>query len=341
MPALFPFAIASFLPAFLLCLALAFGGIWSFASVLSITAMVFFLDRMTGDDWALPQDATGHGLSMSIGAVHFFVLGACVWGIAQGDHLSTLDKVLIFIGAGLWFGQVSNSNAHELIHRAERDPRRLGVAVYCSLLFGHHASAHPKVHHVYAATDRDPNSARLGEGFYRFLARAWFGGFQAGLQAENIIRARSQQILPKWRHPYLGYGLGAVLTLVTAGLLAGPKGIVALLAIAAYAQVQLFLSDYVQHYGLRRQRNEDGRAEPIGPQHSWNTPHWYSNAMMLNAPRHSDHHMHPGRNFPMLELVESEMPMLPHPLPVMACLALVPKLWRKVMDKRVAKWATH
>jgi alkane 1-monooxygenase len=61
---------------------------------------------------------------------------------------------------------------------------------------------------------------------------------------------------------------------------------------------------------------------------------------MLNAPRHSDHHMHPARSFPALELSAENMPILPHSLPVMACLALVPGLWRKVMDRRVAKWTT-
>ena len=121
-------------------------------------------------------------------------------------------------------------------------------------------------------------------------------------------------------------------------VIGGLTGLGALLAIAAYAQIQLFLSDYVQHYGLRRKMLESGRFEPIGPNHSWNAPHWYSSAMMLNAPRHSDHHTRPSRSFPFLELDESTMPILPQPLPVMACLALVPNIWRRVMDRRVAKW---
>jgi alkane 1-monooxygenase len=338
MPALLPFAFASLLPAMLLCLACAFGGVWPIISVLSITVLVFVLDRRFGKDWARPKDVTGHGLSIVIGFVHFVVLFTCVWGIAQASFLSVLDKVLIFTGAGLWFGQVSNSNAHELIHRTARWPRRLGVAVYCSLLFGHHASAHPKVHHVHAATSRDPNSARMGEGFYRFLIRAWLGGFVAGLDAENASMLRSVRPVPAWRHPYVGYVLGAALAIAIAAIIAGPTGVGALIAIVAYAQVQLFLSDYVQHYGLRRRIDDTGRTEPIGPQHSWNAPHWYSSAMMLNAPRHSDHHMHPARSFPSLSLDADQMPMLPHPLPVMACFALVPQLWRRVMDRRVAKW---
>ncbi len=47
-----------------------------------------------------------------------------------------------------------------------------------------------------------------------------------------------------------------------------------MLALAAYAQMQLLLSDYVQHYGLRRKTSENGKPEPVGPQHSWNAPAW-------------------------------------------------------------------
>jgi len=103
------------------------------------------------------------------------------------------------------------------------------------------------------------------------------------------------------------------------------------------AQVQILLSDYVQHYGLERGEKENGKLEPVGPQHSWNAPHAVTAAMMLNAPRHSDHHMRPARAFPALEVTQ-EMPKLPYSLPIMAVIALVPPLWRRVMDRRVARW---
>ncbi len=95
---------------------------------------------------------------------------------------------------------------------------------------------------------------------------------------------------------------------------------------------------YVQHYGLRRHKLPDGKTEPIGPRHSWNTGAWYSAAMMLNAPRHSDHHLRPARAFPALEIAPDTMPMLPRSLPVMGVIALVPPIWRRVMDARVARW---
>lgn len=116
---------------------------------------------------------------------------------------------------------------------------------------------------------------------------------------------------------------GAVLVVGLAFALAGWGGVLALLGIAGYAQVQILLSDYIQHYGLRRIVLADGRLEPVGPRHSWNAPQAWSSAMMLNAPRHADHHAHPGRPYPGLRL-EGDMPMLPRAVPVMAVAALIP-----------------
>ena len=130
---------------------------------------------------------------------------------------------------------------------------------------------------------------------------------------------------------------GVVLALLVSVLIAGWGGLIAHLGLATYAQTQLLLSDYVQHYGLQRGRRADGRYLPVGPEHSWNAPKWYSSAMMLNAPRHSDHHLRPARPFPALTIAD-DMPRLPYSLPVMAVIALVPPLWRRVMDRRLARW---
>lgn len=328
------YAIASLTPALLLAIACVRGGIWPLLAVLSITVVVFFLDKLGKQ--LPPVQTKGRPVSLAVAAVHFPLLALGVWAMAA-DHLGVLDKLLVFTGLGLFFGQVSNSNAHELIHSADRASRRLGMAIYVSVLHGHHVSAHLRVHHVHAATDADPNSARMGEGFWRYALRAMGGEFLQGFRADTAQRARASVAPSATSHPYLIYVAGGIAALVAALLIAGPAGLVAHIGIALYAQTQLLLSDYVQHYGLRRQRRDNGSYEPVGPQHSWNAPKWYSSAMMLNAPLHSDHHVHPARPFPALEVTD-EMPQLPHSLPVMAVLALVPPLWRRVMDRRAARW---
>ena len=83
----------------------------------------------------------------------------------------------------------------------------------------------------------------------------------------------------------------------------------------------------------------NGKPVPVNARHSWNSPHWFSSAVMLNAPRHSDHHAHPSRTFDTL-IIPEDSPMLPRSLPMMATLALFPRRWRKVMDPLAAKWST-
>ena len=180
-------------------------------------------------------------------------------------------------------------------------------------------------------------SAPRGESFYRFAWRATRDAFRAGLVAEN--RRRTARGRAPWRHPYTLYLGGGALTLALAGVLAGGAGVAALLAMALYAQIQILLSDYVQHYGLRRLRRPDGRLEPVGPRHAWNAPQPVSSALMLNAPRHSDHHVTPTRAYPALQLDRAEMPCLPRPLPVMAAVALVPPVWFRMMDPLCDRWA--
>ncbi len=332
------FIIVPFLPVVLLVLACLFGGVWSVLALLGMTAWVMGLDRLLpASSQTQRTDALAHRISAALGGAHFCVALLGLWALTAPAGLHGAAAVLTAIALGLFFGQVSNSNAHELIHRSDRAARRLGVAVYTSLLFGHHASAHPKVHHVYVATPKDPNSAPLGMSFYRFWPRAWLGSFRAGWQAENRMRAKATG--DPGLHPYVAYIGGAAVTLLVAFAIGGIKGVLVWLALAVYAQMQLILSDYVQHYGLQRRPDGAGGWEPAGPQHSWNAGHWYSSALMLNAPRHSDHHQNPARAFPELQVTPGAMPMLPYSLPVMGAIALVPPVWRRMMDKRARRWS--
>ncbi len=329
------FAAASLMPVPLLAGAALWGGLWGWAALIYLTLMAAALDeviRAAVPGAESPSDLPGaDAVSVALALTHFGILALAVAALA-GSWLGTVEKAALFAATAQFFGQVSNSNAHELIHRGSRTLHALGKWVYISLLFGHHSSAHPLVHHVHVATDRDPNSARRGEGFYRFFLRAWAGSFVKGFAAESARLERAGR--PAWQHPYGTYIGGAVLILLIAGVLAGPMGAAWVVALGLMAQSQLMLSDYVQHYGLRRRKLQDGKTEPVSDRHSWNSPQVFTSHMMLNAPRHSDHHAHPGRRYPALRL-EAEMPMLPRSLPVMATLALFPGLWKRVMNPRV------
>lgn len=336
------FFIASLAPFALIAAGILWGGAWPWLALGYMAALVAILDRLLAHQTrnADPQAEfpLADPLLILLGLLHFALLGACVWAVAGAQQgLAWPERVALGIAGGMVLGQISHPVAHELIHRPARGKRLLGRLIYTSLLVGHHVSAHLRVHHVHVGSDADPNSAPLGMGFYRFAPRATLGSFRAGLAAETRLRRGAGR--GRLSHPYMLYVGGGLAALLLVGLVLGWAGMLSYLALCLYAQMQILLSDYVQHYGLRRKPRADGRPEPVGPQHSWNAPHRYSAAVTVNAPRHSDHHVTPSRPYPALQLDRATMPILPHPLPVMAALALVPPLWRRVMDRRCAQWA--
>ena len=338
------FAIVTLTPAMLLLAGGIWGGGWVFAALGWMILAAFAIDELAPeiDFRRAPVPLRGAtALSVVLALAHFALLFLAVRLVsgAGGGSPGPGMRLVAFLAFGLFFGQVSNANAHELIHRRERGLFRLGEWVFISLLFGHHVSAHRLVHHVHVATDRDPNTARAGESFYHFLPRAWFGSFREGLRAEAARRGGRAMAAG----PYARYLGGALALLALSWRLAGWPGVAAHLALAGYATVQILLSDYVQHYGLSRALSRKGargrRAgapEAVSAAISWDAPQRISALFMLNAPRHSDHHMHPARPYPALELPD-EAGRLPHPLAIMGALALCPRRWRQVMDARLAR----
>ncbi|WP_181318308.1 alkane 1-monooxygenase [Pseudogemmobacter blasticus] len=337
------FTLASVLPVAFLALGAAQGGFWLWFGFLYMAAFTVLLDQLlpfgTADAPEGQDVLSSDNVLVGVGAAALVILPIATWAIAgDSSSLSLGERLLMFLGTGLWLGQVAHPAAHELIHRTNKPMFHLGQAVYSAMLIGHHASAHRLVHHRHVATDLDPNSAREGESFYAFVRRASVDSFKAGLKAENDLRARSSSGI-RDLHPYVLYIGGALVALILALSIGGFTGLIVWLLLAAHAQVQVYLSDYVQHYGLRRVTREDGKAEPVALHHSWNTPHWLTSAMMLNAPRHSDHHANPSRPYPLLRLDTPEVtPQLPWPLPVACTMALFPKYWKRQMRPELERW---
>ncbi|MCV2868129.1 alkane 1-monooxygenase [Defluviimonas sp. WL0002] len=330
---------ASAVPIVLLALAAILGGWFSLAAFLWITGVVFAMDEAE----VIPRGIMGGAddprltlwLPVALGIAHFLMIPLVLWSLTAPVP-GLWDWFVTFLAFGLWFGQVSNANAHELIHRSDRRLFQLGMWVYTSLLFGHHTSAHRKVHHRFVATTDDPNTAQWGESFYAFAVRAWPGAFRAGYEIERFLMRPRLGRKAGRINPYAVYIGGALAVLVVIGAIFGLAGILVWIALSAHAQSQILLSDYVQHYGLLRKTGPDGRAEPVGPQHSWDAPQGFSGLSLLNANRHANHHMRPGLSFAELELSPGDKaPLLPHSLPVMATVALFPRLWRRIMDRRL------
>lgn len=334
------FACLALGPVPLIALAALDGGVWAWLALGYITVLSGSVDLLVHhaaragapDDPEGPADAVSVAVALSF----FALLPLVVHALTGATGLTGLERALLFLASGFWFGQTVSANAHELIHRSARWLHNLGKWVYIATLFGHTTSAHLKVHHRWAASPRDPLWPRGEEGFWLFLPRAWIGSFRAGWAAEDEMRARAKT---RGLHPYTVYIGGTVLMLALAYAMDRGAGLLAYIALSAFVQVQLFVSDYVQHYGLRRAELPDGKLEPMRLGHSWNSRHWFTSFMTLNAPRHSDHHAHPSRPYPALRLPPpDEAPRMPFSLPMTGMMAMLPPLWHRVMRRELAQW---
>jgi alkane 1-monooxygenase len=68
--------------------------------------------------------------------------------------------------------------------------------------------------------------------------------------------------------------------------------------------------------------------------------HRISNWLLINLARHSDHYLAASKRYQVLLTVD-KAPQLPAGYGAMFLLALVPPLWRNVMDPRVVRWRSR
>jgi len=126
----------------------------------------------------------------------------------------------------------------------------------------------------------------------------------------------------------------ALLAYGIAGL--GGVGLFALQAVFAIWQLEQI--NYIEHYGLIRQKT-GARYEPVAPHHSWDATHRITNYLLINLQRHADHHMKPARRYPVLQTyAKTEAPALPYGYPLLTWIVYIPPLWRRVMNPKVQAW---
>ena len=256
---------------------------------------------------------------------------AC-WFWAHGG-LSTIENIGLALTTGVVAGNAINT-AHELGHKRDDVERLLSKFALAQSGYGHFYIEHNRGHHVRVATPEDPASARMGEGFWAFLARTVYGSLISAWSIEGGRLERTgrsawsihSDILQAWGMTVV---LFAALTAVF-----GPAILPYMLLQAVLGIILLEVINYIEHYGLLRQKREDGRYERCMPEHSWNSNNLASNVFLYHLQRHSDHHANPTRRYQALRNDE-KTPQLPTGYPGMMVLAWIPPLWRRVMDPRL------
>jgi alkane 1-monooxygenase len=316
------------------------GALWFYGPVL-IFGVFPLLDILRGTDAENPPDSVIKWLEQDryyrwctylfLPLQYAGLLFAC-WMWSHGG-LSTLESVGLALTVAMVSGIAINT-AHELGHKRASSERWLSRVALAQSGYGHFYIEHNRGHHVRVATPEDPASARLGESFYAFWPRTVAGSLRSawGLERTRLGRmgrgpwTLRNDILNAWA---MSVVLFAGLT-VAFGLVVLPY----LLIQAVIGFSLLEVVNYLEHYGLLRQRRDDGRYERTRPEHSWNNNNVASNVLLYHLQRHSDHHANPLRRYQALRHFD-EAPQLPTGYAGMIVAAAIPPLWRRIMDHRL------
>ena len=300
------------------------------------------LDALIGEDENNPPEAVVpqleadryyRWLTWATVPLHFAALVGCAWWVGTRD-LSWWAVLLLAYVAGAGSGLGLNTG-HELGHKRTAVEQWLARLVLAVPAYGHFTVEHGRGHHRFVSTPEDHASARMGETIYRFALREVPGGIRRAwrLESERLRQAGTSPWNLAENAMLQSY---AVTLLLQAGLVAAFGWVMVpfLVVHNLVAWWQLTSANYVEHYGLLRERGPDGRYEPPRPHHSWNTNHLVTNLATFHLQRHSDHHAWPSRRYQSLRHFE-DLPQLPSGYFGMFPLSYVPWLWFRVMDPRL------
>ena len=300
------------------------------------------LDTAIGKDAANPPDSVVKQLEEDRyyrWCTYLFLplqFGALVWACSvwASGELSLLENLGLAMTMAMVSGIAINT-AHELGHKRKQLEKWLSKVALAPTGYGHFFIEHNRGHHVRVATPEDPASSRLGESLWAFFPRTVAGSLTSAWELEKARLdrlgkspwdPRHNDILQAWSMTVVLFGA----LIAGFGLEVAPW--LALQAVVGFSLLEVV--NYLEHYGLLRQKREDGRYERCQPEHSWNSNNVSSNILLYHLQRHSDHHANPVRRYQALRHFD-EAPELPSGYATMILLAYFPPLWRRVMDKRV------
>jgi len=326
-------------------LSFASGGLWSY----SIPVYTFVLIPII--DVVLPKDTYNFNEEEKKSANSNMLYSYILYGLVPLQYIFlflflegvTNPECTIFeiigmtLGMGIISGNLVNL-AHELGHRKNRFKQFLAKVSLMQILMMDFFIYHNNVHHKWVATEKDPASAKKGDNFYVFLFKDIFGSASAAWNVEARRLYRKGHSSFSWANQVLQYYLCEFIFLALVTWLFAWQGLVFTLICSFFAHFVLSQLNFIQHYGLRRKLKENGNYERPNLGHSWNSPSFWSSAMLFTLPRHSDHHFKSSIPYQTLTQYE-DSPHHPYGYPTMMILCLIPPLWYKIMDPILEKRA--
>jgi len=260
--------------------------------------------------------------------IFFFSLNKLV------ETTSISDIIGIILSASIVMATNGINVGHELGHRRSLFARTCSKLLYLPCQYMHFYIEHNFGHHIHVATPEDPATAMYKQNIYSFwitsVVRTYISAWKIQLRLLKVSKRSFFSI----KNDMIFYTL---LQLSFIALINNYFELyITLLSILISVISFLFLEtiNYVEHYGLLRKKDSNGRYERVKPHHSWNSNHTIGRIVLYELTRHSDHHFKSSKKYQVLESLDN-CPHLPYGYPTSILLSLIPPIWFSIMNPLV------
>ncbi len=324
--------------------AFSFRGLWTFLPVIYVFGVIPIVELLFNpvhsnvsieeEEKLLGQQRYDFLLYLILpiqwGFVYWFLM------IQYEGGISFTERIGLVTGMGMLSGAMAINVAHELGHRRNWYERLMAKTLLLSSLYNHFFIEHNRGHHRYVGTPSDPATARYNETIFAFWFRSIWGQYINAwrLEFKRLNSSKPlQRIVNNEMYWYLAVQIGLcigitmVFDVQTTFFFIGSAGVGILL---------LETVNYIEHYGLQRNRVSEMRYERVLPMHSWNSDHQIGRALLFELSRHSDHHYLATRKYQILRY-HKDSPQMPTGYPGMMLLALFPPLFFRVVNPLIQR----
>lgn len=323
-------------------LGFALEGPWSYLTPVYAFVLIPLLELLLPRDTSNLDDTSKESLADS--RIYDWLLYAnvpVVYGLIwiAGTKLASGGyEAYEYIGLALSLGIVLGTNGinvgHELGHRQDSAERFLGKLLLLPSFYMHFYIEHNFGHHLNAATEEDPATAKYNQSVYSFWFTSVFRQYLKAWKIQgDLLKRQGRSFLSPYNDMFWYLLIqGGYLVLVY--LLFGSSGLIFLVISGVVGFLLLETVNYIEHYGLLRKKLPSGRYERVREIHSWNSNHVVGRIVLYELTRHSDHHYRASKKYQLLDYHESS-PDMPYGYPTSMVLSLVPPLWFRIMNPRV------
>jgi alkane 1-monooxygenase len=260
----------------------------------------------------------------------FALLALGLYNLNQLE-LDLFETVGMVLSLGILLATNAINVGHELGHRKPLIERCLSKLLYLPCLYMHFYIEHNFGHHNNVATPKDPATAKFNQTVYSFWFTSVIGQYISAWRLQlKLLKIKNLGFL-SIKNDMLYYTIFELAYLLVIYSFFGFYGLFLAVIIGALSFLFLETINYIEHYGLLREKLPSGRYERVQSHHSWNSNHFIGRIVLYELTRHSDHHFKASKKYQILEN-KRESPQLPYGYPTSILLALVPWLWFSLVN---------